>query len=44
VKKAYRKLAKLYHPDKVKQMSLEDQNKNKEKWNGIIRAYETLTE
>lgn len=25
-------------------MSLEDQEKNKEKWSGIIRAYETLTE
>jgi hypothetical protein len=45
VKKAYRNLAKIYHPDKV-QKTVSDPVKLKEmklKWNDVTRAYQTLT-
>lgn len=45
VKKSYRNLAKVYHPDKVAK-TVSDPAKQKEfkaKWNDIVRAYQTLT-
>jgi curved DNA-binding protein CbpA len=44
VKKAYRNLAKSYHPDKRHTLPVEEQEGAHEKWISIVRAYETLTE
>ena len=44
VKKQYKKLAKIYHPDKLRQLSGQEADDAKTKWNSIVRAYETLTE
>jgi DnaJ like chaperone protein len=42
VKKAYRKMAVTYHPDKVAQMGEEYQKGAKEKFQKIQDAYEAL--
>ena len=44
VKKAYRGLAKKYHPDKVALLPEDEQEDGKNKWLGISKAYETLTD
>ena len=46
VKKAYRNMAKLYHPDKVANMKLNktESVKYKKKWTEVVRSYETLTD
>lgn len=44
VKKAYRKMAKIYHPDKVAQLPDEEQDGAKKKFQDIVRAYECLTD
>ena len=44
VKKAYRKLAKKYHPDKVALLPKSEQQGSTKKFQQIVRAYETLTE
>jgi len=43
-KKAYRTLAKKFHPDKVKRLPLEEQDEAKKRWLNIAKAYETLTD
>ena len=42
IKKAYRKLALRYHPDKVAQLGKEEQEKAKEKFQQIQSAYEAI--
>ena len=42
VKKAYRKMAVLHHPDKYEQMGEEHQKAAKEKFQKIQEAYETI--
>ena len=42
IKKAYRKMAVTYHPDKVAQMGEEYQKGAKEKFQKIQDAYEAL--
>ena len=42
VKKAYRKMAISFHPDKVAQMGIEYQKGAKEKFQKIQDAYENL--
>ena len=42
VKKAYRKMAVLHHPDKYEQMGQEQQKAAKEKFQKIQEAYETI--
>ncbi|MFT6998647.1 MAG: DnaJ like chaperone protein [Cryomorphaceae bacterium] len=42
VKKAYRKMAVKYHPDKVGQLGAEFQNAAKEKFQKVQEAYETI--
>ena len=42
VKKAYRKMALRYHPDKVAQMGEEYQKGAKEKFQKIQEAYENI--
>lgn len=42
VKKAYRKMAVKYHPDKVGQLGVEFQNAAKEKFQKVQEAYETI--
>lgn len=44
VKKAYRALARKYHPDKVTSLPEDEQEGAGAKWLGIARAYETLTD
>ena len=44
VKKAYRGLARKYHPDKVHTLPKEEQEGASAKWLGIAKAYETLTD
>jgi len=44
VKRAYRGLAKKYHPDKVRRLSDQEQEDAKEMWEDILKAYETLTD
>lgn len=44
VKKAYRSLARKYHPDKVNMLPEEEQEGASAKWLGIAKAYETLTD
>lgn len=43
VKKAYRKLAKKFHPDKIAKLPLDEQPSAKNRWLAIAKAYETLT-
>ena len=43
VKKNYRKLARIYHPDKVKQKPESEQKALLLKWQNIVKAYETLS-
>ena len=43
VKKAYRGLAKTYHPDKIANLPEEEQEEAKGRWYHIARGYETLT-
>lgn len=43
VKKAYRGLARKYHPDKVRQLPEEEQGGATKKWQDIVKAYECLT-
>ena len=43
VKKSYRKMAKVYHPDKVALLPEDEQESARKKWQGIVRAYECLT-
>lgn len=43
VKKAYRNLAKKYHPDKLRQLPEEEQAGASKKWQAIVKSYETLT-
>lgn len=42
VKKAYRKMAKKYHPDKVRQLGEAHQNAAEEKFLKVQEAYETI--
>jgi len=42
IKKAYRKLAKLHHPDKVIHLGKAYQHKAKEKFQTIVEAYEII--
>ena len=42
IKKAYRKMAKKYHPDKVAQLGKEHQQGAEEKFRQVQEAYETL--
>ena len=42
IKKAYRKLAVKYHPDKVQHLGKEFQSGAKEKFQRIQEAYETI--
>jgi DnaJ like chaperone protein len=42
VKKAYRKMAKKYHPDKVRHLGVEHQKGAEEKFKQIQKAYETI--
>jgi DnaJ like chaperone protein len=42
VKKAYRKLALKYHPDKVSQLDEQAQNEAKEKFQAIQEAYDSI--
>ncbi len=42
VKKAYRKMAVKYHPDKVSHLGEDFQNKAKEKFQKVSEAYETI--
>lgn len=44
IKKAYRKLAKIHHPDKVSHLGEEHQNIAKEKFQIIVDAYDTIKE
>jgi len=44
VKKAYRALARKYHPDKVGQLEEEEKAGAASKWQMIIKSYETLTD
>lgn len=44
IKKAYRKLAKLHHPDKVAHLGEVYQKKAKEKFQTIVDAYELIRE
>jgi len=44
VKKAYRALARKYHPDKVSKLPEEEKPGAEAKWLGIAKAYETLTD
>ena len=44
IKKAYRKLAKLHHPDKVAHLGEEHQQKAKEKFQLIVDAYDLIKE
>lgn len=43
VKKAYRKLARIYHPDKHSSLAESEQVSAKKKWIEIVKSYETLT-
>lgn len=43
VKKAYRKLARKFHPDMVRKLPSEEQATAKKKFQEIVKAYETLT-
>lgn len=43
VKKAYRSLARKYHPDKLRQLPEEEQAGAAKKWQSIVKSYETLT-
>jgi preprotein translocase subunit Sec63 len=36
-------MAKKYHPDKVARLPLEEQEGAKSTWEGMVKAYETLT-
>ena len=42
VKKAYRKMAKKYHPDKVIHLGKEHQKGAEEKFRQVQQAYETI--
>jgi DnaJ like chaperone protein len=42
VKKAYRKMAKKYHPDKVRHLGIEHQKGAEEKFKRIQKAYEAI--
>jgi len=42
VKKAYRKMAIKYHPDKVSHLGPEHQNAAKEKFQKLTEAYERI--
>ncbi len=42
IKKAYRKMAVKYHPDKVSHLGEDFQNKAKEKFQKVAEAYETI--
>ena len=42
IKKAYRKMAVKYHPDKVSQMGEDVQKAAKEKFQKLNAAYETI--
>ena len=42
IKKAYRKMAKKYHPDKVMHLGKEHQNGAEEKFRQVQEAYEQL--
>jgi DnaJ like chaperone protein len=42
VKKAYRKMAKKYHPDKVQHLGEEHQKGAEEKFKSIQKAYEAI--
>ena len=44
VKKAYRKLAVKYHPDKVHLLPKEEQEEAPKKWLLISKSYECLTD
>lgn len=44
VKKAYRTMAKKYHPDKVDKLPESEQGAANKKWLDVVRSYETLTE
>ncbi len=44
IKKAYRKLAKIHHPDKVAHLGMAHQQKAKEKFQLIVAAYDTIKE
>jgi len=44
VKKAYRKLAIKYHPDKVHLLPEDEQADAKKRWLLIIKSYECLTD
>jgi len=46
VKKAYKKLAREWHPDKVQRRDMTDGErvKAKKKWLDVVRAYECLTD
>jgi DnaJ like chaperone protein len=42
VKKAYRRMAVKYHPDKVSHLGPEHQNAAKEKFQSVSTAYESI--
>ena len=42
VKKAYRKMAVKYHPDKVSHLGEDYQKMAKEKFQNVLRAYENI--
>ena len=42
VKKAYRRMAKKYHPDKVAHLGKEHQEGAEEKFRQVQQAYETI--
>jgi preprotein translocase subunit Sec63 len=44
VKKAYRLMARMFHPDKVGKLPEEEQRAAAKKWEIVLVAYETLTQ